>query len=830
MGLGYSKTAQKRQEDLHEQKMHPVRPVKKAYTYPGPKDTETTAPIFLKPGSVQPNTSNGDVKMPETKDDDSDEDRDFITKSLPAIREEAKLVLEKFLKRSLSQNDASPMRQVLHEPQLEVITEDKTVVSENGTHHSTSLGAKPKKKTVQSKNGALKVRPSFDRSDSYMAAAKRSVIDSIQKHGQRGADQEWKPQARNKANTVSSADYKDNTKRSSGMKYPRRASSNKAEGETPTPPTIAMMSTISTTTVDRKDSWSSRHDSSSDDDEDSFKKRKKKNVFTRAKERLRMSFRKRELNAREKFLRKESKRASPKHQPAPQGGAAPVINIHKATPSPDKSSSSSLPNSSPSTGDILDSITHPTPSSRGSYDKTSSNGFEFKQSGSRDCSEGRHTPTTPSPSGSKKFKVKTGSQTPTTPSPSSSKKFRVKTGSDSSRHSTRGVESEESKNSLWQWLRNSKLGVKRRSSKEKGSRTPTKNVEITSTLTVSDTRINQVNQVKGSTDIVRTSSLGRYEGMRIQQGLSLESRTNSAGAHDSHRFKRPGDIIVAHGPSGKNLDSGRDAPKRKESFREELKRTFSINKGDNIGIQKKHSFKGRCLYADRENLKLDLVPCRPRPSGGEGLSSVVVPDCLPGTPDENKVLTTSLKFHSDRSETEKGEIYDRIAERLDNIAEDYPSTPLRSNVATPPQQRATVVVAHSPTPPGAAGGYDGPALEKEIAKYLRNKGDNMDLVDGTAIPQEALAEIVRTMSYKKFKKVMRQYTQNSEPDFHQMAQLFHLARGAVQLVGVGGNAVTTIKDYTLNYFVDYFAGWIIGKGGWDSVIEDSDEDEGGTQV
>jgi hypothetical protein len=390
--------------------------------------------------------------MPETKDDD--EDGDYITQSLPAMREEAKCVLEKFLKRSLSQNDASPMRQILQGLQLEVITEGKTVVSENGTPRSSSQGAKPKKKFVQSKNGALKVRPTFDRSDSYIAAAKQSVIGSIQKREEQNADGSWQPKKRSKANTVASADYKDNANRSSGLNYPRRASSQKAEGSTPTPISPADMSTLPTTDVDRKDSFSSRHDSSSDEEEESFKKRKKKNVFKRAKERLRMSFRKREINAREKSLRKQAKEASPKHQPRPEG-AAPVINVTKATPSPDKSSSGSVPNSSPSTAEILDNIAIPTPSSRGSFDKSGSNGtpLDTEKSGGRNIhSEGHVTPTTPSPSSSKKFKVKSGSDSP----------------KHSSRHSMslvpRGEEGED-KPSLWKWFKNSKLGIKRRSSK-----------------------------------------------------------------------------------------------------------------------------------------------------------------------------------------------------------------------------------------------------------------------------------------------------------------------------------------------------------------------------
>ena len=43
-------------------------------------------------------------------------------------------------------------------------------------------------------------------------------------------------------------------------------------------------------------------------------------------------------------------------------------------------------------------------------------------------------------------------------------------------------------------------------------------------------------------------------------------------------------------------------------------------------------------------------------------------------------------------------------------------------------------------------------------------------------------------------------------------------QSAVQLVGMGTAAALHIKEMSLRYFEDKFASWIVGQGGWVSVI------------
>ena len=86
-----------------------------------------------------------------------------------------------------------------------------------------------------------------------------------------------------------------------------------------------------------------------------------------------------------------------------------------------------------------------------------------------------------------------------------------------------------------------------------------------------------------------------------------------------------------------------------------------------------------------------------------------------------------------------------------------------------------------------------------------------------------MAELVRNASYSKFKQIFNENIGN-EPGWQQIAMMFRLTQTAVQLAGFGTAVALQIKEMTLKYFEDKFAGWIVGQGGWESVVEDTEND------
>ena len=58
----------------------------------------------------------------------------------------------------------------------------------------------------------------------------------------------------------------------------------------------------------------------------------------------------------------------------------------------------------------------------------------------------------------------------------------------------------------------------------------------------------------------------------------------------------------------------------------------------------------------------------------------------------------------------------------------------------------------------------------------------------------------------------------SEPGWQQIAMMFRLTQSAVQMAGMGTAVARQIKELTLKYFEDRFAGWIVRQGGWVSLI------------
>lgn len=74
-------------------------------------------------------------------------------------------------------------------------------------------------------------------------------------------------------------------------------------------------------------------------------------------------------------------------------------------------------------------------------------------------------------------------------------------------------------------------------------------------------------------------------------------------------------------------------------------------------------------------------------------------------------------------------------------------------------------------------------------------------------------QMVKNATYNTFQSTV-QNAIGHETSVKQIAMLFHLTKGAVQIAGAGGALAMQIKENTLRYFEDKFAAWIVGQGGW----------------
>ena len=190
--------------------------------------------------------------------------RSDVTRS--AVTEEARRVLEQFLKRSLSQNDASPIR---HQYQLKhdvIPEEDGRMDTVDGHNHFLQPPSrhKPLKKSVT---------PDYIRSDSYRAAATQGALinDSVQRKSQTLPLSAPKRQS----SRESSSPSRHSSKGSSSLQ-----SSSASYGRPHAP-----QSPVSYSTGDEG------YSDNSDNVDASGAFRKKKSFFKRASERLRQSFR-----------------------------------------------------------------------------------------------------------------------------------------------------------------------------------------------------------------------------------------------------------------------------------------------------------------------------------------------------------------------------------------------------------------------------------------------------------------------------------------------------------------------------------------------------------
>lgn len=85
-------------------------------------------------------------------------------------------------------------------------------------------------------------------------------------------------------------------------------------------------------------------------------------------------------------------------------------------------------------------------------------------------------------------------------------------------------------------------------------------------------------------------------------------------------------------------------------------------------------------------------------------------------------------------------------------------------------------------------------------------------------PAERLCQVVNTNNtYDEFEQVLQENV-GEQVDWSALAQMFRLTQTAVQQTGTGSAAADQIQAFTLRYFRDRFAPWIVKQGGWVSDI------------
>lgn len=155
------------------------------------------------------------------------------------------------------------------------------------------------------------------------------------------------------------------------------------------------------------------------------------------------------------------------------------------------------------------------------------------------------------------------------------------------------------------------------------------------------------------------------------------------------------------------------------------------------------------------------------------------------------------------SEQNKMALYKRVASKLAIMADEY----IQSD------SEGACSASEIPVPDTS----ELTELEKEIVDHL------LSIQGNTSFPSVAAMEILKQLTYNNFKQIVEAYTKNKN-GFQEVVTLFMLSKAAISLVGAGRALASQVKDLTLQYFEDKCAAYIVERGGWDSVLEDTDED------
>ncbi|XP_060069232.1 uncharacterized protein LOC132549326 [Ylistrum balloti] len=170
------------------------------------------------------------------------------------------------------------------------------------------------------------------------------------------------------------------------------------------------------------------------------------------------------------------------------------------------------------------------------------------------------------------------------------------------------------------------------------------------------------------------------------------------------------------------------------------------------------------------------------------------------------------------SQEQKNKRIESVANRLAAIADNY---------VTRAESSQSDNECQSPT--GVHSGRQAPerlnSIERDLIMELRKEGDRLsETINVPSIVMPIAMQLVQeTDQYNRFTKVVES-SLGGTVGWHNVAMYFYVTKAAVHMAGAGGAVALKLKDMALQYFSDKFAGWITDRGGWDSVLEETDSE------
>ncbi|KAH3736122.1 uncharacterized protein LOC127850817 [Dreissena polymorpha] len=113
-------------------------------------------------------------------------------------------------------------------------------------------------------------------------------------------------------------------------------------------------------------------------------------------------------------------------------------------------------------------------------------------------------------------------------------------------------------------------------------------------------------------------------------------------------------------------------------------------------------------------------------------------------------------------------------------------------------------------------------LEQELVAELHRVAGNID-ANLNSNARQAAMKITKMVTYNHFEKALQESVSSKE-GWSQIATVFRFTKSAIKAVGATGALAVQIKENSLRFIEDTFADWIVGQGGWESMLsEDSDD-------
>ncbi|XP_033740220.1 uncharacterized protein LOC117327380 [Pecten maximus] len=178
----------------------------------------------------------------------------------------------------------------------------------------------------------------------------------------------------------------------------------------------------------------------------------------------------------------------------------------------------------------------------------------------------------------------------------------------------------------------------------------------------------------------------------------------------------------------------------------------------------------------------------------------------------------SLPF-DELTQEEKNKRIESVANRLAVIADNY-VTRAESSQSDNECQSPTDPLSGSRKPPDRLN-----SIERDLIFELRREGDRLsETINMPSVIMPIAMQLVKeTDQYNRFTKVVES-SLGGTVGWHNVAMYFYVTKAAVHMAGAGGAVALKLKDMALQYFSDRFAGWITDRGGWDSVLEETDSE------